>query len=122
MNHPFRCAKKKLASLTVLLASVLPVSVLLVACAGSPDNVSAPEPPAVGQPSAEMRTTCDAEAVQYAIGTPFDEVNVPALQSESGAKQVRVLRPNSAATMDYREDRLNILLELNDTIEALRCG
>ncbi len=122
MNHPLRCAKKKLGSLTVLLASVLPVSVLLVACAGSPDNVSAPEPPTVGQPSAELNTTCDAEAVQYAIGAPFDETNVPTLQSESGAQQVRVLRPNSAATMDYREDRLNILLESNDMIEALRCG
>lgn len=122
MNHPLRCAKKKLASLSVLLASVLPVSVLLVACAGSPDNVSAPAPPTVGQTSSVTNTTCDAKTVQYAIGSPFDEANVPTLQSESGAKQVRVLRPNSAATMDYREDRLNILLESNDMIEALRCG
>ncbi|WP_083007057.1 I78 family peptidase inhibitor [Halomonas sp. GT] len=122
MNHPIRCAKKKVGRLALLLASVLPVSVLLVACAGSPDNVSAPEPPTVGKPSTEMNTTCDADAVQYAIGAPFDEANVPMLQSESGAKQVRVLRPNSAATMDYREDRLNILLESNDMIEALRCG
>ncbi|MCD6006260.1 hypothetical protein J4377_15210 [Halomonas sp. XH26] len=122
MNHPTRCAKKKVSRLAALLASVLPVSVLLVACAGSPDNVSAPAPPTVGQTSSVTNTTCDADAVQYAIGSPFDEANVPTLQSESGAKQVRVLRPNSAATMDYREDRLNILLESNDMIEALRCG
>ncbi|CAH1043341.1 I78 family peptidase inhibitor [Halomonas sp. TD01] len=122
MNHPLRCAKKKLGSLTVLFASVVPVSALLVACAGSPDDVSAPVPPTVGQSSSVTNTTCSAEAVQYAIGAPFDETNVPTLQSESGAQQVRVLRPNSAATMDYREDRLNILLESNDMIEALRCG
>ncbi|RUR34963.1 hypothetical protein ELY33_00220 [Vreelandella andesensis] len=122
MNHPLRCAKNKLGSLAVLLASVLPVSALLVACAGSPDDVSAPVPPTVGQPSSVTSTTCDAEAVQYAIGAPYDEANVPTLQSESGAQRVRILRPNSAVTMEYREDRLNILLESNGMIEALRCG
>ncbi len=117
MTDVIRCAKKGACSLSVLLASVL-----LVACAGAPDDISAPAPPTVGQAPAATDTVCDADAVQYAIGTSFDEANVPTLQSESGARQVRVLRPNSAATLDYREDRLNILLESNDMIEALRCG
>ncbi|MFC7369565.1 I78 family peptidase inhibitor [Vreelandella zhaodongensis] len=117
MNDVIRGAKKGVCSLSVVLASVL-----LVACAGAPDDISAPAPPTVGQGAASAETVCDAEAIQHAIGTSFDEASVPTLQSESGARQVRVLRPNSAATMDYREDRLNILLESNDMIEALRCG
>ena len=59
---------------------------------------------------------------QYAIGAPFDEANVATLEEQSGARQVRVLRPGTAATMDYRDDRLNIHLESNDMIESLRCG
>lgn len=110
--------KKQLGSgcLVLLAAS------LLTACASGPDPVSAPPPPTGVQSESTVGASCDSEAVQYAIGELFDEANVPQLQSESGARQVRVLRPHSAATMDYREDRLNIHLESNDTIEALRCG
>jgi len=35
---------------------------------------------------------------------------------------VRVLRPGDMATMDHRPDRLNIHLDDQDVIEALRCG
>ena len=111
--------KKQLGSgcLVLLAAS------LLTACASGPDPVSAPPPPTGGQGEAStVGASCDSETVQYAIGELFDEANVPQLQSESGARQVRVLRPHSDATMDFREDRLNIHLESNDTIEALRCG
>lgn len=99
--------------------AVLVSGLLLSACASGPEPAHAPAPPAVGQSEG---AACDSDAVQYAIGEPFDEANASQLQSESGARQVRVLRPNSAATLDYREDRLNIHLDRNDNIEALRCG
>ncbi|WP_404473071.1 hypothetical protein LG301_02305 [Vreelandella venusta] len=94
-------------------------ALLLAGCSSAPHDVAAPPPPSV-EPSASQ--TCDASAVQHALGEPFNEANTSLLQSESGARQVRVLRPDSAATLDYREDRLNIHLGSDDTIEALRCG
>ncbi|MBR2512462.1 MAG: hypothetical protein IKE45_00295 [Halomonas sp.] len=106
------------SSFAVLLAASL-----LTACASGPEPVRAPAPPTVGQ--SEVTTngaSCDSDAVQHAIGELFNDATVPQLQSESGARQVRVLRPDSVATMDYREDRLNIHLDSDDTIEALRCG
>ncbi|WP_249975922.1 I78 family peptidase inhibitor [Vreelandella olivaria] len=120
MGNLQRCSVKKLAmnGFVVLLTATL-----LAACASVPDDESAPPPPTVGQEEVSSAgATCNIDTIQYAIGEPFDEANVPQLQSESSARQVRVLRPGSAATMDYREDRLNIHLESNDMIEALRCG
>ena len=102
------------------LSSALAV-LLLAGCSSAPSETAAPTPPTVDQ-TAPARPTCDASGVQYAIGAPFDEANVETLEAQSGANQVRVLRPGSAATMDYRDDRLNIHLESNDMIEALRCG
>ena len=98
------------------------LAVMLIAgCSSAPNEPAAPNPPTVDQ-TAPTNQTCDASAVQYAIGAPFDEANVATLEEQSGARQVRVLRPGTAATMDFRDDRLNIHLESNDMIEALRCG
>lgn len=100
-------------------------AVFLAACASTSDSDSAPPPPSSGQSqsgAANAGGACDMSLVQYAIGAPFNEANVAQLQSESGATQARVLRPGSAATMDYREDRLNIHLDSDDKVEALRCG
>lgn len=107
-------------------------AVLLTACASSQMPISpagddvdaAPPPPTVTQngSSQEQADACDLGAIQYAVGEQFDEANVPQLQSDSSARQVRVLRPGDMATMDHRPDRLNIHLDDQDVIEELRCG
>ncbi len=66
--------------------------------------------------------SCDTAAVSYALGENFDEANLPQLQSESQSRQVRVLHPGDAATMDHRPERLNIHVDDNELIEELRCG
>lgn len=108
------------------------VTLLLSACASSQMPISpaddtvdaAPPPPTVTQNGANEAHTaaCDLDAIHYAIGEQFDEANVPQLQSDSNARQVRVLRPGDMATMDHRPDRLNIHLDDQDVIEELRCG
>lgn len=96
--------------------------VLLSACASGSDAAkTSAANEAQDTPSTSM-DICDTEAVSYAIGEAFDEANVPQLQSESQSRQVRVLRPGDAATMDHRPDRLNVHLNSSDDIEALRCG
>lgn len=104
--------------LTACVSSQMPIS------PANDDVDAAPPPPTVTPNSSnnEQATACDLDAIQYAIGEPFDEANVSQLQSDSSARQVRVLRPGDAATMDHRHDRLNIHLDNQDVIEALRCG
>ncbi len=91
---------------------------LLGACASGAEDSSAEEPAA--QPIS--LESCDTAAVEYALGETFDEANLPQLQSESQSRQVRVLHPGDAATMDHRPERLNIHVDDNERIEALRCG
>lgn len=104
--------------LTACVSSQMPIS------PANDDVDAAPPPPTVTSSNAaqEQASTCDLEAINYAVGEPFDEAGVSQLQSESGASQVRVLRPNDMATMDHRPDRLNIHLDDQDVIADVRCG
>lgn len=116
----------------VKFAAVSACALLLTACVSSQmpispanDDVDAAPPPPTVTPngsSDEQAASCDLDAIQSAIGEPFYEANVSQLQSDSAARQVRVLRPGDMATMDHRPDRLNIHLDDQDVIEALRCG
>lgn len=96
--------------------------VLLSACATGSDAAKTSAASEVQDAPPASMDSCDTEAVSYAIGEAFDEANVPQLQRESQSRQVRVLRPGDAATMDHRPDRLNVHLDSSDDIEALRCG
>lgn len=104
--------------LTACVSSQMPIST------ANDDVDAAPPPPTVTSSNAaqEQASTCDLEAINYAIGESFDEAGASQLQSESGASQVRVLRPNDMATMDHRPDRLNIHLDDQDVIADVRCG
>jgi len=114
------------------LVLVSTCTMLLTACVSSQmpispanDDVDAAPPPPTVAPngsSEEQAASCDLDAIQHAIGEPFNEANVSQLQSDSGAHRVRVLRPGEMATMDHRPDRLNIHLDDQDDIQALRCG
>lgn len=113
-------------------ALVSACAMLLTACVNSQmpispanDDVDAAPPPPTVAPNGstnQQAAACDLDAIQSAIGEPFDEADVEQLQSESGARQVRVLRPGDMATMDHRPDRLNIHLDDQDNVETLRCG
>lgn len=83
---------------------------LLAACATAPT----PEP----TPSMSCNT---APAREYLGQTATDAI-VQNAQQAAGANSVRVLGPNDAATMDYRGDRLNIMVDGQRVITRLNCG
>jgi hypothetical protein len=56
------------------------------------------------------------------VGTKFKRDMQDEIQQRANAAVVRVLRPDDAATMDLREDRLNILLDDGGQIDGFRCG
>lgn len=55
-------------------------------------------------------------------GTKFRLDMRDEIQARANARVARVLRPDDAATMDYREDRLNILLDDDGRVNGFRCG
>jgi hypothetical protein len=89
---------------------VAALSLVLAACA-------TPIPPTNISPAA-----CNAEAARWAIGRAPDEATVERARTETGSKSVRVLKPGTAATMDFRPDRLNIDVNDRGAITGLRCG
>lgn len=100
---------KRLLLLPVLLATS-------TACTPMPPKAKAttPFPPQVAQ--------CQPDPGQAYVGqTASDEV-VAQAKAATGANSVRVLKPGMAATMDFRDDRLNLMLDEHDVIVKATCG
>ena len=55
-------------------------------------------------------------------GVKFNMDMRDTIQRAANARTARILRPDDAATMDYREDRLNIMLDDTGQVTGLRCG
>jgi hypothetical protein len=86
------------------------------ACTPMPPNAkpSRPYPPRLAQ--------CQADPGQQYVGQAASDDVVSQLQAATGAKTVRVLKPGMAATMDFRDDRLNLQLDEHDVIVKVSCG
>lgn len=65
---------------------------------------------------------CDATKLQYAVGQKSSTALGAKLMQESGAKTLRWMPPRTAATMDFRSDRLNIAYDDTMIITAIDCG
>ena len=60
--------------------------------------------------------SCNAAAYRALIGTAADTADF------SGHKSVRIIPPNSAITMDYNPERLNVVTDAAGIIQKLSCG
>ena len=56
------------------------------------------------------------------IGAKFRTAMREEVQRAANARTLRVLRPGDAATMDFRPDRLDVLLDDGGQVDGLRCG
>ena len=96
---------------TILLAAA---TIPLAACATTYGD-DAPAPPSAGG-------TCNAEAAQSYVGNEATPQVGAAILEESGARTLRWGPPNSAWTMDYRQDRVNVRYDEGMTITEITCG
>jgi hypothetical protein len=83
-------------------------------------------PPAEGnqmpQEQASEGGRCDAAKAQSLVGQPESAAIAEQARQQSGARTVRWLRPGQIVTMEYRDDRLNLELDSQGKIIAIRCG
>lgn len=78
--------------------------------------------PQSGVSAGNMSGVCDAAKAQNLIGQPAgSDLAVKALRL-SGAATMRWLRPGQIVTMEYRADRLNIQIDDQNKVAAIRCG
>ncbi len=93
--------------MTLPRACLLPVVLLLAACQiEAPD--AAPEDPAA---------SCAAPQLQQFVGQPLARVS--ALSLPPGT---RIIAPDTAVTMDYRPERLNIEHDATEVVTRVYCG
>lgn len=95
-----------------MLMPLVPAAVLgLCACA---TPTAAPVPP--------VELQCVAEAGAWAVGSDMTAAMVAKIRTDTHSRTVRVLRPGDAATMDFRGDRVNVMLDANGKVERVTCG
>lgn len=66
--------------------------------------------------------TCTAEPGQSFIGQRADAATGAAIQRATGAATLRWGPPDSAWTMDYRSDRVNVRYDRTMAITDVTCG
>jgi hypothetical protein len=92
----------------------------MVAAAGcTTGSTQGPQEPVLSPPDA---TSCNAEPAQSFVGQRADQASGAAILKASGARTLRWGPPNSAWTMDFREDRVNVQYDERLIIERITCG
>lgn len=91
------------------LAAVAAVAALSACQSSNPQKVAAGEEP--------QRDTCGLAGAQQFIGK-----DASVLEAIDFAGPVRILRPNTAATMDFRENRLNFSVDDKGIITRAYCA
>lgn len=81
----------------------------------APDRAEAVPPPPVPM-------VCNAAPAQYHVGHDATQSMGQAILKDSGAASLRWGAPNSAWTMDYREDRVNVRYDAKMKITEITCG
>lgn len=61
--------------------------------------------------------TCGADTIAGLVGQPVTE-----FEALGHTGPVRIIRPGDVVTMDYRSDRLNVMLDDQDVITRLACN
>lgn len=79
-----------------------------------------PSAPATAPP--DQVADCGASQLGAYIGQPASDAMLASIRGWRGDKPVRVLRPGSPMTMDYRPERLNIFLDESGAIKEFRCN
>ncbi|MVW72057.1 I78 family peptidase inhibitor [Bordetella sp. 15P40C-2] len=113
-----------------MIRKLLPLFLVagLTACASSgTQNASSDTTSSSSAGSASFTGTsaggeCDSQAVQQLVGKPYSQSLDRELQSKAGASQLRVLKPGQVMTLEYNPVRLNVIVEKDGSISALRCG
>ncbi len=99
----------------------LPVACLLsLAACASPSTPAPSEPPPVAP--VDGGAACRPEALEGFVGQIATEEVVKKAVSDSGARHARVAKPGMAMTMDFRQDRLTIMVDAQNRIESISCG
>jgi hypothetical protein len=78
--------------------------------------------PVESVPDRSLGGGCEAPKARSLVGKRADDALVARAKSLTGAKLVRRIAPDTAVTMDYRTDRLNVETDESGMVTGIRCG
>lgn len=90
---------------------------MLAACATMPPDDGGDATPGDGNTA-----MCDADSAQSYVGQKATSENGARIRDAAGARQLRWGPPDSAWTMDFRPDRVNVRYDRAMTITEITCG
>lgn len=97
-------------------------AITLVAAATAVLGLSACATPPATVPPAAGAFQCTADAGAWAVGKPINDDLVAKVMADTHSRTSRVVRPGQAVTMDFRGDRVNLMLDGNDRVDRVTCG
>lgn len=110
--------------LTLATCAMLALSACTSAPATESASSDAATPPAAAATTTPpmMAETCKADAAKQFVGQAATPGIIEQARVAAGAKTVRLLAPDMMATMDFREDRLNVRTGTDNVIGSVDCG
>lgn len=94
----------------------LPLALLMAAC-------SSPQAPEMLDPQPPEPATCAADGYQYLVGRDaFDDIGNMVVRAMTLPPGTRIIEPNTAITMDYSAERMNIDIGNGGFIDRVWCG
>lgn len=96
-------------------------ALLLAGCAYAQDAPESVPPPVSAAPEA-ARGLCNAEPARRHVGAKATAELGAMILAEASARTLRWGPPNSAWTMDYRADRVNVRYDDAMIITGITCG
>lgn len=101
----------------------LGMAALMAGCAShgpAPSAATVPTQSQAQAPAPDM--LCNAQPAQAAVGQSSTASVVESARARSGARMVRILRPGQMVTKEFDTQRLNLEVDANGRILAVRCG
>ncbi|MDB6048625.1 MAG: hypothetical protein JWR17_1371 [Pseudomonas sp.] len=102
----------KFSSLGLLAAAAV-----LAGCSNKSVPVEAPAAVADVAPG-----SCTASAAGFAVGQKASPQLLEQARIKAGAFSVRLLKPDTIVTLEYRSDRLNVNADDSSTVTRINCG
>ncbi len=72
--------------------------------------------------AARVAAACNADSLGDLVGKRASDARADVMQKRSGARTLRWIAPNTAVTMDFRADRLNVYVDAKGRIERFTCA
>jgi len=94
----------------------------LVASACTPVQLRDPAPAPSPAPAPAPAASCKPDALGDLVGKRASDARADVMQARSGARTLRWIAPDTAVTMDFRQDRLNVYVDSKGRIERFTCA